>query len=151
MALELRGELLGLGSVVRLDGDGASGLFVVLARGAFRPDTEKNEVFPRYLVGPHPYGEAPDKETLPILASEIEEVVFEGYTDEEDVAFLTDLLDQMENGRRETKRAKQFTEALTAIPEAPETPESDEPDLASGDPFFELRMLADVEDRRQTP
>lgn len=154
MALELSGVLLGLGSVVRLDGDRAPGLFIVLARGAFRPDSEKNEVIPRYLVGPHPYGEAPDKETFPILASEIDEVVFEGYSDGEDAAFIADLLDQMENGRRDTKRAKQFTEALTAIPEAAESAdnaENDESDQRSEDPFFELRKLARGEERRHAP
>lgn len=144
MALELAGQLLGLGSVVRLESDSHSGLFVVLARGAFRPDSESNVVVPRYLVGQHPYGEAPDHETFPILAGDINEVVHEGYTDEADAAFLRDLLDQMQNGRRETTRAQQFTEPLTAIPESRATAA----DSDRADPFQELRRVVDQHDQR---
>lgn len=149
MSLELQGALLGLGSIVRLDNENVSGLFVVLARGALRPDSEQNVVVPRYLVGPHPYGEAPDHETFPILAGEIEEVVFEGYADEADVVFLEDLLDQMENGRRVTTPATQFKDALTAVPEAhADTAGSDGGDEMSADPFYVLRKLLDQNDER---
>ena len=117
MTFELQGVLLGLGSIVRLNNESVSGLFVVLARGAYRPDNEKDAVVPRYLVGPHPYGEAPDRETFPILDDEVQEVVFEGYTDTADVAFLEDLLDQMEHGRRQVVPGQQFKDALTVIPE----------------------------------
>jgi hypothetical protein len=149
MPLELTGVLLGLGSVVRLEIENVSGLFVVLARGAYRPDSDQDEALPRYLVGPHPYGEAPDQETFPILAGEIHEVVFEGYTDDADAAFLEDLLDQMENGRRTIAPAKQFTDALTVVPEA-EAVHSDKDDgaPARADPFSELRRLASDEYRR---
>lgn len=149
MTLKLTGELLGLGSVVRLESENASGLFVVLARGAFRPDGDLDEVVPRYLVGPHPYGEAPDQETFPILANVIQEVVHEGYADDADAAFLEDLLDQMENGRRPITRAQQFTEALTAIPEA-RLADAENEDAAGvrADPFGELRRLVDQEHRK---
>ena len=116
MALELEGTLLGLGSIVRVETENVSGLFVVLARGAFRPDPEQLVVVPRYLVGPHPYGEAPDQETFPVLAGEVSEVVFAGYSDDADDAFLADLLHQMEHGRRPSARAEQFTGALTEVP-----------------------------------
>ncbi|MEV8213078.1 DUF4176 domain-containing protein [Leifsonia sp. NPDC077715] len=146
MALELQGALLGLGSIVRLESENWTGLFVVLARGAYRPHQEHNEVVPRYLLAPHPYGEAPDQETFPLLASEIVEVVFEGYTDDADAAFLADLLDQMENGARPVVRATQFTEELTAIPAArPEKAEPGEIADTVGDPFFELRRLVEQE------
>jgi hypothetical protein len=152
MPLELRGALLGLGSILRLETPDASGLFVVLARGAFRPDQERSEVIPRYLVAPHPYGEASDQETFAILANAIEEVVFEGYTDAADTSFLENLLDQMANGRRTTKaRAKQFTEALTEIPDAEELSDSEDPTRSSGDPFRALRKLTNTEDRRKKP
>ncbi|MFJ3393366.1 DUF4176 domain-containing protein [Leifsonia aquatica] len=144
MTLELAGVLLGLGSIVRLENETASGLFVVLARGAFRPDGERNEVVPRYLVGPHPYGEAPDHETFPILASDVLEVVHEGYTDSADASFLVDLLDQMENGRRTATPAQHFNDALSAVPETDRLMEEDgrsEPD--NSDPFGELRRLVD--------
>lgn len=146
MALELQGTMLGLGSVVRLEMEAAAGLFVVLARGAFRPDPEAVGVEPRYLVGPHPYGEAPDQETFPILVKDIAEVVFEGYTDDADVVFLEDLLDQMENGRRVTTPAQQFKDALTEIPER--TEEAAAEVLVGADPFAELRRLMGQEDRR---
>lgn len=144
MSLELTGVLLGLGSVVRLEGENAAGLFVVLARGVLRPENALPEVVPRYLVGPHPYGEAPDRETFPILAKDVLEVVHEGYTDAADAAFLEDLLDQVENGRREFTPAHHFTEALTALP-AGDTARAghDETARAPGDPFFELRRLVD--------
>jgi hypothetical protein len=151
MTLEITQELLGLGSIVRLENEKATGLYVVLARGAFRPDKERNQVVPRYLVGPHPYGEAPDRETFPVLATEIQTVVHYGYTDAADTEFVTDLLDQMENGRRETKRAEQFTDALTLIPDAVVDADSDGSHRGSEDPFFELRMLVGKEDRRQAP
>ena len=145
MALVLQGAFLGLGSIVRLDRDGMSGLFVVLARGAYRPDTEQAVVVSRYLVAPHPYGEAPDQETFPILSGEVQEVVFEGYTDDADSEFLADVLDQMENGRRPTTPAAQFTEALTVIPEMASTsPQQGEGVRVGIDPFAELRRLVDV-------
>jgi hypothetical protein len=149
MTLELKGVLLGLGSILRLENDAATGLFVVLARGAFRPDGDLNDVVPRYLVGPHPYGEAPDQETFPILADQVQEVVHEGYSDAADASFLEDLLDQMENGRRVTTPAEQFKASLTAIPEAEmAVSESDAAAGAGADPFFELRRLVDQEYRR---
>ena len=150
MPLELRGHLLGLGSIVRLGGETASGLFVVLARGAFRPDAAGSEVVPRYLVGPHPFGEAPDQETFPILADEMDEVVFEGYTDAADAAFLADLLDQLENGRRPTTAAEQFTGPLTAIPEAvADATENADATAPDADPFAELRRLLGRDGRKE--
>ena len=149
MTLEMTGDLLGLGSIVRLETESASGLFVVLARGAFRPDNTRNEVVARYLVGPHPYGEAPDRETFPIVATEIHTVVHHGYTDAADTEFLTDLLDQMENGRRTTTQVKQFAGALTDIPDAiPSGEASEQAAQVRADPFFELRGLVQQQDRK---
>ncbi|MEY9952737.1 DUF4176 domain-containing protein [Leifsonia sp. EB34] len=149
MTLELQGDLLGLGSIVRLENEQASGLFVVLARGAFRPDKQRPAVKPRYLVAPHPYGESPDQETFPILAGDVHEIVFEGYRDAADEAFLADLLDQMENGPRQISRAQQFTGPLTELPEASvsDAEDSDAPELGV-DPFAELRRLTDQDHRR---
>ncbi|MEO7017494.1 MAG: DUF4176 domain-containing protein [Leifsonia sp.] len=138
MPLALQGTYLGLGSIVRLDNEDVSGLFVVLARGAYRPDSETSTVLPRYLVGPHPYGESPDRETFPILAGEVREVVFEGYTDDADAAFLEDLLEQMEHGRRPTTPAEQFTDSLTVVPE---TEAEAEGPPHGADPFEGLRKL----------
>ncbi|GAA2048597.1 DUF4176 domain-containing protein [Leifsonia soli] len=141
MTLEMTEEFLGLGSIVRLGDDTGTGLHVVLARGAFRPDNARNEVVPRYLVGPHPYGEAPDRETFPVLATDIQGVVHHGYTDAADAGFLADLLDQMENGRRPITRARHFAEGLTTIPEASAVEESDAAARSRADPFHELRAL----------
>lgn len=146
MALKLQSTFLGLGSIIRLDNTHDSGLFVVLARGAYRPDSEQNGVISRYLVGPHPFGEAPDHETFPVLASEVSEIVFEGYTDDADAVFLADLLDQMEHGRRPTKQAQQFTEALTDIADRPEEVPGGDTLPRSGDPFAKLRLLIDQND-----
>ena len=147
MALELQSAFLGLGSVIRLDDGGPSDLYVVLARGAYRPDSEQNGVISRYLVAPHPFGEAPDQETFPILASEVTEVVFEGYTDDADTAFLADLLEQMEHGRRPTIPAQQFKDELTEIPDRP-TEVADVSSLPGSDPFAKLRVLLGENDRR---
>ena len=147
MGLELQGTLLGLGSIVRLETEGASSLFVVLARGAYRADGDQDAVVSRYLVGPHPYGEASDQETFPILAGEIQEVVFEGYTDDADTAFLADLLDQMENGRRPAAPAAQFTDALTLIPDI-STKAQGQASPVNADPFARLRTLI-ADDRRK--
>jgi hypothetical protein len=143
MAFELEGTLLGLGSIVRIENASVRGLFVVLARGALRADSEKNQVLPRYLVGPHPYGEAPDRETFPILAEEIQDVVFEGYTDDADQAFLEDLLDQMQHGRRAATPAEQFKDPLTKRPEAhaSDVDAADEAEKQRVDPFSDLRAL----------
>ena len=152
VSLELQGALLGLGSIVRLETPNVSGLFVVLARGAFRPDQERTEVVPRYLVAPHPFGEASDQETFPILADEIQEVVFEGYTDAADTSFLDDLLDLMASGRRVMRpEANHFAEPLTVIPERSDDAGGGDGAENSGDPFFELRRLASKEDRRRSP
>ena len=148
MTLEMTGEFLGLGSIVRLNDETGAGLHVVLARGAFRPDNSKNEVVPRYLVGPHPYGEAPDRETFPIVATEILAVVHYGYTDAADTRFLDDLLDQMENGRSPTTRAQHFAEALTTIPEGRAVEESEAAARSRVDPFFELRVLVQSAGRK---
>lgn len=142
MGLELEGTLLGLGSVIRLEMESVTGLFVVLARGVYRPDPMGSKVEPRYLVGPHPYGQAPDQETFPVLARDIEELVFEGYRDSEDEAFLADLLDQVENGRRPKPPAVQYQEALTDVPERNETA------VHAMDPFAKLRALTGHDDRR---
>lgn len=141
MTLTLIGNLLGLGSIVKIENENYNGLYVVLARGAMKEG--KDCVVPRYLVGSHPYGEAPDQETFPILDSGIKEVVFEGYSDEADEAFLKELLFQMAHGRRSNKTAKQFKEDLTEIPEV-EVP--DENSLAEmikrkNDPFYKLRQM----------
>lgn len=141
MPLELQGTLLGLGSIVRLEREEVSGLFVILARGAFRPDQELPGVEPRYLVAPHPYGEAPDQETFPVLARDVQEVVFAGYSDSDDDAFLADLLDQMENGRRPSTPAQQFTEALSEIPERADDAAAVDGGELAADPFSELRRL----------
>lgn len=148
MSLELQGEFLGLGSMVRLETEVASGLFVVLARGAFRPDAELAQVEPRYLVAPHPYGEAPDQETFPVLARDVQEVVFRGYVDSDDEAFLEDLLDQMENGRRATTPAQQYKEPLTAIPEGSREADDGGAGEEQFDPFAELRKLTGQTDRK---
>lgn len=141
MTLTLIGELLGLGSVVRIENENYTGLYVVLARGAMKEG--EGSVVPRYLVGPHPYGESPDQETFPILDSGIKEVVFEGYSDEADEAFLKDLLFQMEHGRRVNKTAKQFKAALTELPEAQSSDEAISAEMAKRkiDPFYKLRQM----------
>lgn len=141
MTLELQGTLLGLGSIVRLETESASGLFVVLARGGYRPDKTSNQVLPRYLLAPHPHGEAPDRETFPVLGRDIAEVVFHGYSDAADQAFLADLLDQMENGARPVQRAHQFTEPLSAIPDPAASTQNPHGDDRATDPFSELRRL----------
>lgn len=141
MPFEMTDELLGLGSVVRLGGQTGAGLHVVLARGVFRPDSRRNELVPRYLVGPHPYGEAPDRETFPIMATDIRAVVHQGYTDAADTRFVEDLVDQIEHGRRPTTRAPHFAEALTEIPEAPAIERSEPAARPLEDPFHELRGL----------
>ncbi|WP_307984001.1 DUF4176 domain-containing protein [uncultured Lactococcus sp.] len=141
MVLNLIGNLLGLGSIVKVENENNTGLYVVLARGAMKEG--EDGAVPRYLVGPHPYGEAPDQETFPLIDSEIKEVIFEGYTDEADETFLKDLLYQMENGRRPSQAAHQFKEALTEIPEVEESEDEVLQEMTKGkiDPFYKLRSL----------
>lgn len=141
MTLTLKGRLLGLGSIIELASEDYTGRYVVLARGGFRTEKESSEVIPRYLVGPHPYGEAPDQESFPILDTEIESIVFEGYTDEKDQEFLDSLLDMMENGKPLAKRAEQFKASLTEIPEV-EIEDLEEAEVkAKADPFYRLRQI----------
>lgn len=144
MTLTLIGRFLGLGSILKIETENYKGRYVVLARGGMKKG--EDGVVPRYLVGPHPYGEAPDQETFPILDSEIKEVVFEGYSDEADEAFLKDLLFQMAHGRRPTKAASQFKGALTEIPKVatPDAAILEDRTKRKKDPFYKLRKIKEA-------
>lgn len=141
MGLKLKDSLLGLGSIVTIESENHEGLYVILARGAMKVNNSE-EVIPRYLVGPHPYGEAPDQETFPILNSEISKIIFEGYFDDNDEQFIKDLLHQMEYGKKPTQAAKQYKESLTEISEV-ESINTDFSDyvMKKHDPFINLRNL----------
>ncbi|GAB2023394.1 DUF4176 domain-containing protein [Pseudolactococcus yaeyamensis] len=93
-------KFLGLGTVIEVDDMDAlkDTKYVVIAR-AIGQDS-KGETILRYMLAPHPFGDVPDQKDniLRITASQIKQVIYEGYTDELDEK----LLDDLENSMRGT-------------------------------------------------
>ena len=106
-------------------------LYLVVARAIAK--NEMDDIFSRYKVAPHPFGDVPSQEVFTISADQIAEVIFEGYSDQKDQEFLDDLLLKMANGP-------------IVVPEAPEPEEIQEPEpiideteQLQKDPFYKFR------------
>lgn len=97
MNSEMNTPFLPLGSILRLEEvEDNQSLYLVVARAIAK--NELDEIFSRYKVAPHPFGDVPSQEVFTISANEIAEVMFEGYSDQNDQDFLDDLLIKMANG-----------------------------------------------------
>lgn len=105
-------RLLGLGSILKAQTaettDGV--LYVVVAR-ALLP--EGGGFTARYRVAPHPFGDAADQTLLVVREDEIREVVFEGYLDTVDEAFIQDLIAKIDKtAEKPMAKAVQAPEAV---------------------------------------
>lgn len=123
---------LPLGSILRLEEpENDQILYVVVARAIAKNDLD--EIFSRYKVAPHPFGDVPSQEVFTVSADQIAEVIFEGYSDQKDQEFIDDLLIKMANGP-------------IVVPEAPESevipepaPILNEAEQLQADPFYKFR------------
>ena len=83
-------KFLPLGSVLRVEEpEDTSKLYLVIARAIAK--NESDEVFSRYKLAPHPFGDVPSQEMVTINENQISEVVFEGYSNQQDQEFLKEL------------------------------------------------------------
>ncbi|MPQ22114.1 DUF4176 domain-containing protein [Carnobacterium divergens] len=132
MKEKMNTPFLPLGSILRLEEpEDNQMLYLVVARAIAK--NEMDDIFSRYKVAPHPFGDVPSQEVFTIGADQIAEVIFEGYSDQKDQEFLDDLLLKMANGP-------------IVVPEAPESeaiqepePIIDETEQLQKDPFYKFR------------
>lgn len=140
-------QFLGLGSIVEIDHMDALAdtLYVIVARAVGKDVDEKTIL--RYQVAPHPQGgsakQADDIITLAEVS--ITKVVYEGYHDDKDEAFLSKLITSMENElknvgsapKKETigSQAKEPQKKVVPLPPKVE----DEKELLKKDPFYKFR------------
>lgn len=132
MREEMSTPFLPLGSILRLEEpENDRMLYVVVARAIAK--NELDEIFSRYKVAPHPFGDVPSQEVFTISADQIAEVIFEGYSDQKDQEFLDDLLIKMANGP--------IVVPETPEPEVIQEPEPilDEAEQLQEDPFYKFR------------
>jgi len=138
-------KILGLGSIVEVDDMDALAdtLYFVIAR-AIGKDGQGKTIL-RYQVAPHPGG-APEKDrdlVLTIAEAAITKVVFEGYLEEKDEAYLEDLVEGLTGVVKKSGGLKK-TPALSAVP-TPATPTpspakvEDEKALLQKDAFYKFR------------
>jgi hypothetical protein len=131
MTAKLTGTFLSLGSILKLkDTEDDTLLYVVIARAIM--ENEDEEIVPRYRVVAHPQGVVPTQEVLTINATQITEVIFEGYSDDSDTQLLKGLLDMVENDVESAN--KEEVEEDTS-----EEPELDEAERLKIDPFYKFR------------
>ncbi|EMF0157357.1 DUF4176 domain-containing protein [Enterococcus hirae] len=94
MSIELTTPFLPLGSVLKLkETENDSLYYFIVARAISKND--KGEIFSRYKVAPHPFGDVPSQEVFSIGPEQIVEVLFEGFSNETDKEFLENLLSQI--------------------------------------------------------
>lgn len=125
-------KLLPLGSIVRIEEPEATQTFyLVIARAIAK--NESDEVFSRYKVAPHPYGDVPSQEIFTINADQISEIVFEGYSNQQDQEFLDNLFVKMST----SEISVPDTHESEIIPE--EEPIISEQQRLQEDPFYKFR------------
>lgn len=132
MSKALVGKFLPLGSMLKLIGtEDDSLLYFVVARAI--KENEAAEIVPRYKVAPHPYGDIPTKAVFSIESTQIIEVLFEAYEDEQDKTLLDDLIYQI------THAPKQAVKQETEIGKVDKPSEVNERELLIQDPFYKFR------------
>ena len=94
-------NMLGLGSIILVDDslDKVSKKFVIIARAIKKGD--KDNILARYRVAPHPFGDVPSQEILTVNEDQIKEVIFEGYLDDSDDNFVSDLVGKLSSIKSE--------------------------------------------------
>lgn len=140
-------QFLGLGCIVEIEHMDALAdtLYVILAR-AVGKDVD-GKIILRYQVAPHPQGgsakQADDIITLAEVS--ITKVVYEGYLDDKDEAFLSKLITSMENElknvgsapKKETLVAQDKEPEKNVVPSPPKV--EDDKELLKKDPFYKFR------------
>lgn len=149
---------LGLGTIVEVDDMDAlkHTKYVVIAR-AIGQDSN-GETMLRYMLAPHPYGNVADQKEkiLRVTASQITNIIHEGYTDELD----TKLLDDLEDVMRETltqvvsgsksevdeksnsdEKVKQVTPLVGQEPKHAAVQKLEEENILKRDPFYKFRKM----------
>lgn len=135
MTQKLTGDFLPLGSIVRLEEtEHDDWLYFIVARAITKGAGDTT--VPRYRVAPHPFGDTPTQEVFSIRDSQIVEVVFQGYENQEDENFLNNLFQLMENAGTGQKQA--VKETVTPEP-TPVKEEVEEDELLKNDPFYKFR------------
>lgn len=133
MTQKLTGDFLPLGSIVRLEEtEHDDWLYFIVARAITKGGGDI--IVPRYRVAPHPFGDTPTQEVFSIRDSQIVEVVFKGYENQEDENFLNKLFQMMENAGTDQKQV--VKETPTPIPAKKEV---EEDELLKNDPFYKFR------------
>lgn len=152
-------KFLGLGTVVEVDDMDAlkDTKYVVMAR-AIGQDSN-GETILRYMLAPHPHGDVPDQKDniLRITASQIKQVIYEGYTDELDEKLLDDLENTMRgalaqvksNSKAESNGQNNSDEPVKQtvpfvqqeIEKVVENQELKEKELLKKDPFYKFRKM----------
>ncbi|EPI09171.1 DUF4176 domain-containing protein [Enterococcus faecalis] len=135
MSEKLTTPFLPLGSMVYLEDKDAYGtmLFLIVARAI--ASNEHGEIISRYKVAPHPFGDIPSEQIFSIKSGDISEVVFEGFSNEDDNQFLEDLIGQMTNAKSNPTTPQTKS---TVIPESQEVEEVEKEKLKA-DPFYKFR------------
>ena len=134
MSKELVGKFLPLGSMLKLKGTEDDNLLYFVVARAIK-ENEAAEIVPRYKVAPHPYGDIPTKAVFSIESTQINEVLFEAYDDEQDKTFLDDLIYQIRHAPKQAVKQEQETE----IGKVDKPSEANERELLIQDPFYKFR------------
>ncbi|MBF0777456.1 DUF4176 domain-containing protein [Streptococcus cuniculi] len=132
---KLKEPFLPLGTVVTLvdtmEFEPEHSTYFIVARAIIKNSEE--EIVPRYRVAPHPYGDIPSQEILSINADEIEDILFKGFENAEDEAFVNMLLDKMKN------YVSNPTQGSLQKPDQPQKKVVSEQERLAKDPFYKFK------------
>lgn len=120
---KITGTFLPLGSIVKLTKEEEDKNYMIVARAIFKNPDET--IVPRYKVSTHPYGVVPTQELLLVEDAEIQEVLFTGFENQEDIDFLDSMLERMAN--------------FVPRPVEEKKPELTEEERLQQDPFYKFR------------
>lgn len=149
---------LGLGTIVEVDDmDGLKHTkYLVIAR-AIGQDSN-GETMLRYMLAPHPFGNVADQKEniLRVTASQITNIIHEGYTDELDTKLLEDLEDVMretltqvvsgsksevDEKSNSDEQVKQVTPLVGQEPKLAAAKKLEEEKILTRDPFYKFRKM----------
>ncbi|MDR0298772.1 MAG: DUF4176 domain-containing protein [Streptococcaceae bacterium] len=125
-------KVLAMGTVVKIAQD-LENDYMVIARTIVK-ENEQNSV--KYILLNHPYGGDSSHDPVTIDERDISEVIFEGYSDSKDEAYIQELLLEAEQAVEE-KNAGNVTQTPAETQSKMAAPVIEEqPD---GDPFYKFR------------
>lgn len=140
-------QFLGLGSVIDINHmEALLDTFYVIVARAVGKAKEGNTIL-RYQVAPHPQGGSAKQsdDIITLAESSITKVIHEGYRDEKDDMFLSEMIKGMENTIKNLESSTK-TEKPVSQKKEPEkgdvllTPKvEDEKEIMKKDPFYKFR------------